>query len=795
MRDTRFMRASGQNKPSELGALSSWLSVVRGLLVVLTLAVPGCLAKADAPDSNPTDEYDNRDSTGRIKLPIEVLGPQGAKESIQVQVDDPTNVTHLLVRCNACGYHDSDLDSNSSMVKATVSINGGAPISIKRYTAGGGDVGNKSIEILGAAKSYGGIGGVYRTVRMKIPVTGIRRGANTITFAHNKAAAPSIGFRILEVNLLRNGTTNVLPSTSFVQDDPASWTPPLTGTTDIASGKTLWSQRNKLKDPGVDAINGGRGPEIVASCADCHASDGSDLKYFNFSNRSIIERSVFHSLAKVDGERIASYIRSIKIQLAPTARPWNPAYQPGPGTDARSVYEWAAGAGVDAILESDADMKGYLFPNDNSITLDDVRKVVSRFGKLNMRELPVSLPMPEWGQWLPLIHPDDAFDTNATAIRQDHLGNGISQPYYTELYKTAKQAPTSENIGRMTHRVKTWLARDVTCMTNKSNSDSDGGEPWRALNGNVLNTIRLPRKTYSSCQDEADRTRSDEVAYEIAKRGLADWLAVKQWEIVHGNNLENEGMKEQMAEVGSKTLNSKSVCSSPCVDPRERGWFVFGRNVFDRPPHFTSHNSRHFYGQDTMVGIAETNKWYHLNMILDPGYRIMMPNHFAYLCSHIEFLQGASHVNQGFRFWASMIKQRQLQTNGLYGVEVGLDLRTAQPHVYYKANRDGNSDTEKSVGQPLWRYFVQAMVEDFVADANRATAADWAAAKGNSEVQDRNSTNFSDGVIFDTGPLQGRNTRRLIPMLLQIGVERSAVVKLNDWAKKTWPKGPWDSLL
>jgi hypothetical protein len=796
MRIPSVTRADEETKPSELGALSGSPGVVRGFLVVLALAAAGCVAPAESSDSEPADQHEDSVESGeRVRLPIEVLGRQGTRQTVEVQVDDPTNVTHLLLRCNACGYHNSDLDGDASKVKATVSINGGSPINIKRYTAGGGDVGNRNIEVLDAARDYGGIGGVYRTVRMKIPVSGIRRGTNTITFEHKTAAAPSIGFRILSLKLLRNGRSSILPDSSFVRDDPASWRPPRSGADDIARGRELWNRRNHLDDPGVDAINGDRGPGIVASCADCHASDGRDLKYFNFSNRSIVERSIFHGLERVDGERIASYIRSLPLATVAAARPWNPTYQPGPGMDGRPVYEWAAGAGVDAILGRDADMKNYLFPGDSSISKDDVRAVASRFGKLNMRELPVSLPMPEWNQWLPLIHPDDAFDTSASAIRQDHEGRSISQPYYTELYKQAQRSSTPENIGRMTQHVKTWLRRGMTCDTNGSGN----GEPWRGLNGGVLNAIRLPKKTYRTCEDKDSRRRSDEVAYEIAKRGLADWIAVKQWEIVHGKNLENEGTKEQTARVpyvgGHRTLNSKNVCAGRCVDARERGWFVFGRNVFDRPPHFTSHDSRHFYGQDRLVGIAETNSWYHLNMILNPGYRVMMPNHFAYVCSHIEFLQDESDVDQGFRFWASMIKQRQLQTNGLYGAETGLDLRTAQPHVYYKANRSGNSRTQASVGQPLWRYFAQAMVEDFVADADRATAEQWAAASGNSEVQDRNSTDFSNGDRFDTGAVQGRNTRRVIPKLLEIGVERSAVVKLNDWAKKTWPRGPWDSLL
>ena len=738
-------------------------------------------------------------ATTAVKLPIEVLGPSGTRVSVQFQVDDTSNITHLYVQCNACGYHVTELDSNAGKVKASVRVNGGPPIALKRYSGNGPVVGTANLEVLDAAADYGGIGGVFRTVRLKVPVTGIVTGMNTLTFEHVNAAPPGLGFRIIELNLLRGGSLSNRVLASFVQDDPATWVPPSNSASDIDAGRRLWGARSSLYDPGVDAIDGvpGRGGavtgNIVASCADCHASDGRDLAYFNFSNSAIIERSIFHGLSRQDGSRIASYIRSLRarVPLVRAARPWNPTYQPGPDLDDRPAYEWAAGAGVGAILARDDAMAGYLFPGGQSLTA--VRQVVNRHAKLNLRELPVALPMPEWNQWLPQLHPDDAFNTAAAAIRADEGGDSVGKPYYTALYEAAAANPTPRTIGDMTSRVKAWLKRGMTCDTNGAGN----GEPWRGLNGGVLNAIKLPKRTYSACVADG-RRRADEEAYEIAKRGLAAWIAVKQWEIVHGNNLEEEGAKTQTATVpyvgGNRTLQSNNVCGAQCVDARERGWFVTGRNAFDRPPHFTGHNSRHYYGQDLVSGVAETNSWYHLNMLINPGYRIAMPNHFAYVCSHIEILQAESGVDQGFRFWASMIKQRQLQTNGLYGVEAGHDLRTSQPHVYYQANRNGTSDTQASVGQPLWRYLAQAMVEDFVADASRATRAQWEAATNNSAVQAWDSQNFSTGTTFDTGALQGRNTFRVIPRLRELGIASSAVTSLIDWGKRTWPNGNWDSL-
>ena len=100
-------------------------------------------------------------------------------------------------------------------------------------------------------------------------------------------------------------------------------------------------------------------PLIRAHCADCHAHDGRDLKYFNFSNASIIARSRFHGLSELEGQQIASYIRTLPVPSP--GRPWNPPYQPGPGLDAQPVADWAAGAGLGWALDDDSQTLPFVF--------------------------------------------------------------------------------------------------------------------------------------------------------------------------------------------------------------------------------------------------------------------------------------------------------------------------------------------------------------------------------------------------------------------------------------------------
>ncbi len=724
-------------------------------------------------------------------LPIEVLGPAGTKKTVSFNLEGVARMTHLYVRCNACGYEDIAHNKNTSLIKATVRINGGAAIALKHFTEDGNVYGNGQIKIIGGEANYGGIGGAFRTVRFTVPISGLKPGMNTVTFEHVSPRAPSIGFRIIDLNFLEYGDINrkVLNNTDLVLDDPRQWRAPRDNLTDIVKGAELWRQRNKLYDISRDLLDGKGGGQgsfsgrMKASCSDCHAVDGRDLKYFNFSNESIVQRSKFHGLTQVEGEQIASYIRNLFFAVVKQARPWNPAYQPGVGMDARPVYEWAAGAGVDAILNKSSDIAPYLFPRGTSLT--EVRAVVDRYKTLNLRELPINLPMPEWNQWLPPIHPDDAFDTSAAAINEDSQGRNVGMPFYQKMYNDAKANPTPDNLGGLSRDIKTWLQRDLTCVSNGlGNTD-----PYRALNGAVMTSLSIPspKVTTSNCTS-IDKSTLDNI--EVAKRGLTAWATVKLWEINHGQALEERSQK-----VG------KSICSGGrCIDASEkRGWHADGRNVFDRPPHFTGVDpARKYLTQNEMQGIFESNSWYHLNMILNPGYRVTMPSHFAYTYSHVELLGQYSALNQSHLFWATMIKQRQLQTNGQYGVEEGLDLRTAQPYVYYGTARNKTmTATQGGVGQPLWGRLAQAMVEDFVEDANNGSAQDWAGATGNSKVQARNSTDFSpcSGVCsFEIGEFQGKNTYRAIPELRKIGVEEPALQRLIDWGAKTWPNGPWNNV-
>jgi len=269
----------------------------------------------------------------------------------------------------------------------SVQVNGGEWVSLN----------NSSVAVAEPDKSYGGIGGAFSTldVTLGLGAGSVVDGANTLSFRFNRSDGVASGFRVLSFNFLDSENRPLLPVSTFVQDDPSRWKPPISDSAAARAGKQLWE--NAALTPGEFKSS----PMIRARCGDCHTRDGRDLKYFCYSNASIVTRSRFHGLSEEEGRQIASYIRSLD---APSpGRPWNPPYQPGPGLDKRPAAEWAAGAGLDWVLEKDGGTLAFL----GGLTKETFRPD----GNLNLREVPISFQMPDWNHWLPRVHPMDAWGT------------------------------------------------------------------------------------------------------------------------------------------------------------------------------------------------------------------------------------------------------------------------------------------------------------------------------------------------------------------------------------------------
>ena len=285
---------------------------------------------------------------------------------------------------------------------------------------------NATATVAEPAKSYGGIGGAIATLKLTVPLPAgaVADGPNTIHFRFNGTNGIVSGFRVLAFNFVEPDGRLVLPSESFVDEDPNTWEPPFRDPTNIAAGRAVWHDAQLVASGLPNAQS------IRAHCSDCHTEDGRDLKYFNFSNRSIIARSQFHGLSQLQGQQIASYIRSLPVPNP--GRPWNPPYQPGPGLDVQPEANWAAGAGLQWVLENDVDALPFIFPR-NSI------------GNLNPREIPIAFPLPDWNHWLPRVHPLDARGMHSRIKFPRHLSPGSKKWPPTAAAQSTLNIPDSAN--------------------------------------------------------------------------------------------------------------------------------------------------------------------------------------------------------------------------------------------------------------------------------------------------------------------------------------------------------------
>jgi hypothetical protein len=360
----------------------------------------------------------------KLKLPLEVLGKAGTTEvaTLRLTASEAAQAHTLYLLTHGLQYDD----------KGLVTINRAHSVPLR----------NSAVKVLGNAKSYGGIGGGFHTMGLEItlPPQLLQEGdtriefiytrkdsyqTNGFTLPENQIDDASSGFRILKLNLRDQAGRELLSQAQFEYDDPLSWGPP-TGFENlgqaIVDGAALWRGKKadgtpyKLKNHSPSGLTG---PEMIATCSDCHAHDGRDLKYYNYSNRSIIERAKIHGLSEDEGKRIAAYIRTLpNTPIVAQARPWNPPFQPGPGLDSKPVYEWAAGAGIEAVLDDPFDLFNYLFPgsyapDSSGKKIWDASKIsvepLRSSANISMREAPTALQLMDWNHWLPKVHPIDGY--------------------------------------------------------------------------------------------------------------------------------------------------------------------------------------------------------------------------------------------------------------------------------------------------------------------------------------------------------------------------------------------------
>lgn len=574
--------------------VSGWLTLVA---VLLLTGITVYLAFADA-------------TTYRMLLPIEVLGENGTTvcTTAALQFQQAELVHSLWLQINGLRYSN----------QGSVQLNSSSWMPLN----------NDNVTIIEPGSSFGGVGGGFATLGMTLvlPRNTVVAGPNTVCFRFNQTDGIASGYRVLAWNFLTVAGEKVLPLEDFTEDSPETWTPPLPDVASILTGRKLWETASLTASSLPDS------QRIQAHCADCHTQDGRDLKYFNFSNNSIIARSRFHGLSTVEGEQIASYIRSLPFPNP--GRPWNPPYQPGPGLDEQPVSSWAAGAGLRWVMDKDTDALPYLFSHSStqankttssvSLNAPNIRELVRQItpdifrpdGNLSPRQVPIALQLPDWSEWLPRIHPKDAW------------GPAFMQSEFAQLYM-AEAHPESKSDARRKPPLRTLLL-----ATQGSDSDL---RPVVAAFAQWSRARRAFLKHFVKSSNIWSPTFTDKVY------STQLWQLVKTWEMTQEFGLEGRGRG-----VSGLTADSRS-------------WF-------NTVPAETAPSAAHIPdGPAGVGGSALTNEyftmsWYELQILLNSGnhqHRDRSPVDWVYVIGRFRDLEMQTHQPEPTRLLVAVIKALQ----------------------------------------------------------------------------------------------------------------------------------------
>ena len=545
---------------------------------------------------------------GRLLLPVEILGSDGTTvtRSVTIQAGRAASVQALWLQVNGLRYPG----------QASVQINRSAWFPLNDQT----------VTIAEPARSFGGIGG-FATLAMSLvlPKGTVVDGKNTIRFRFNGTDGVSNGYRVLAFNLLTGEEKKIIPPEEFAEDSPDTWTPPLSDAASIQAGRELWHSAPLVASSLPNA------KMIQARCADCHTQDGRDLKYFSFSNSSIIARSTFHGLSRLQGEQIASYIRNLPVPNP--GRPWNPPYQPGPGLDEQPVSSWAAGAGINWVLERDIDAFPYLLrqsrapnsqgaadshekPSDPSELANQITPYLFQpDGNLDPRQIPIAFELPDWSQWLPRVHPKDAW------------GPSFTRSSLAAFYGDDTNPESEGKIGKKSLRA--LLAASQTKDRNLSGIRAAFVQ-WSASRRAFLAAVSKPGTIWSP--ELTDKIYSTQ-----------QWQLVKTWEMMQEFDLEGRGR-----DIVGPSADARIWCSTI-------------------PAETAPSESQIPDGPAGVGGSAVTNEyftaaWYQLQILLNSGnhrHRDRGPVDWVYVIGRFPDLYAQTHRPEPVRLLVAITKALQ----------------------------------------------------------------------------------------------------------------------------------------
>lgn len=733
------------------------------------------------------------------ELPVEVLGAEGTTKERYVHLDagQIASAESLWFQVNALTYQN----------KGSIRVNEGEWLDLNHGTT----------EIQYQEMARGGmVHGGFNTIRFKVPATGLKEGLNRIQFRFNVSDTISIGYRVIHFEVLDAGDQPLLPSSKFRNVDPADWQAPISGQSAIDEGEALWR--------GVTGVGstteGGRGRQlwnhhkaegnvgwwygydlpvrktITASCSDCHTQDGRDLEMFSYSNFSIIERAKFHNLTEDEGRKIASYIRSLSganANVDRAGRPWNPPYQPGPSIASRPIHQWAAGAGLEAVLDDDSDMAPYLFPNGmGDQELDDF---FDTDGNYDSTLLPLAIQFPDWKHWLPMVHPRDAYtgDSKTPGVPLYYDGSMPRRPRTALIdfrnYLESIPSDPAQKVQYLENNRSTFLSKH-TQMNNHFRfffAEGTANQHWRSSNG------------------YAEQALPSDLPREFAATSLSRLLAVRNFESFNEFNLQDK---------------AHLFTDNDAIDhPQPRQWVARFFSVYTVGPHFQASVSgtykgqpipgisEHFFGQSRATGNYESTNWYELQAVLNAGHAGLSsrtdPVDYNYQHPLIRQASQWSGILEPFRYLhtANRMYQTKIDSgSSAPDIETGFVIRNMGPwYLFPSVNGDTMAMMAKldELEPGLSARMISAHLAQFNEEVSKPEYAieDWDRRAPDEIENGTTSLKLDlDKGYYDPDPdfwSWSDRFYRAIPDFAAAGTDPIQLQLMIDWCMQAWPNMPW----
>lgn len=641
---------------------------------------------------------------GTLQLPIEVLGdgrpssPVIAQAELTVDAGQLANVNQLWFMCHRCAFFGApEFEATAepvTKVKASMRVLGGS-VDSAASPIPWLDVDETNMRLADVERLQGGLdhGGFY-TVRLTLPLDAAMKARlvasprrNVVQFRFNGTDGETNGYRILGLELRDAQGKNLATNSVRFADIGAEKLAGRSWSADVTAGAELWNAQNTIFKSSIVKR------KIRAACASCHSATGRDLQYFNYSNFAVIQRSKFHGLSEKQGRQIAAYLRYSQREVPHVAQaaPWNPPYQPGEGSDARPIAEWAAGAGLGAVLETPSQAVNAIFGKHAtdvapSLTQSDIDAVMDPNATLNTREVAMPLQYPDWNAWLPTIHPMDVWPEGADSSGSFLTGARFSASSFQDPNGAASRIDAWLNANRNPNGAYgDWS--HLTPARRKEAYDMFYGFGWTTygfLGGGRGNHI-APAGEFGAqvgARNLASLVSSQTVAnqpaaatvnafIERATMSLFHWNLIRQWDWAQAYGLEgNQQWFIGEYSAGANTWKGRGEA---------RGWPFNTVSAFFLAPHMlyqtdwdpAGNVTREWYlaweAGNKVGSYYRTNIWYQLQLTINPGAQsdwVNYPVDWPYLTGFDDILASAIGTSGAAEKNASMLSTtRLLQTH------------------------------------------------------------------------------------------------------------------------------------